>query len=164
MWEVGKVTPRWDESYKWYQFTKQPLMDYEINQWRSQGYYNDSFSGEMYDSKNIMPYWVSEVSRELNLDRCGYVIYRMHTLDIMPTHVDHFNTYSRLFNVERHNIRRAVVFLEDWKPGHYFEIAGYSKTNWKAGDYVMWSPDVSHAAANIGIEPRYTLQITGTPL
>ena len=34
--------------------------------------------------------------------------------------------------------------------------------NYKAGEYVLWAPDVPHAASNIGVEPRYTLQITGT--
>ena len=29
------------------------------------------------------------------------------------------------------------------------------------GDY-LWKGDVVHAASNIGIDPRYTLQITGT--
>ena len=33
---------------------------------------------------------------------------------------------------------------------------------WRKGEYVLYSADVEHAASNIGIEPRYTLQITGT--
>jgi hypothetical protein len=33
--------------------------------------------------------------------------------------------------------------------------------NWRAGDFIMWQGDVPHAASNIGIEDRYTLQITG---
>jgi hypothetical protein len=52
--------------------------------------------------------------------------------------------------------------LEDWKPGHYLEIDGVGVVNWVAGDYFMWESNVPHAAANIGIEDRYTLQITGT--
>jgi hypothetical protein len=33
--------------------------------------------------------------------------------------------------------------------------------NWKAGHVVEWLYDTPHMAANIGLEPRYTLQITG---
>ena len=33
--------------------------------------------------------------------------------------------------------------------------------NWTAGDTVEWAYDLPHAAANIGIEDRYTLQVTG---
>ena len=57
--------------------------------------------------------------------------------------------------------RRVLLFLEDWKPGHYFEMNSIGYTDWNAGDYVEWDCTVPHAASNIGIEPRYTLQITG---
>ena len=51
--------------------------------------------------------------------------------------------------------------MEDWKPGHYLEFNGVAVTNWVAGDYALWSADIPHAASNIGIDSRYTLQITG---
>jgi len=34
--------------------------------------------------------------------------------------------------------------------------------NWKAGDYVLWKNDAIHMAANLGLESRYTAQITFT--
>jgi hypothetical protein len=34
-------------------------------------------------------------------------------------------------------------------------------TKWTAGTVVEWTYDTPHMAANIGLEPRYTLQITG---
>ena len=85
----------------------------------------------------------------------------MDTLDIMPVHTDHYETYSKVFEVPYNKVSRAIVFLEDWKSGHYFEIDNQAFTGWEKGDYVMWREDVPHAASNIGIEPRYTLQITG---
>jgi hypothetical protein len=44
---------------------------------------------------------------------------------------------------------------------HYFEGAGLPMTQWRAGDAVEWDYDTPHMAANVGLEPRYTLQITG---
>jgi hypothetical protein len=58
-------------------------------------------------------------------------------------------------------IRRALLLLEDWKPGHYLEVAGQPYVNWRAGDVIEWAYDEPHMAANIGLEDRYTLQITG---
>jgi hypothetical protein len=52
--------------------------------------------------------------------------------------------------------------MEDWKSGHYMEVDGNPIVNWNRGDYVMWNYDVPHYAGNFGIEPRYTMQITGT--
>lgn len=144
-----------------FEYTKQPLKEEELTKWREQGYYHKSFSGSMYSSKNPMPNWVNSIAEEVGLTNCGFVIYRMDQLDIMPPHIDHFETYSRIFNVDRNDVYRAIVFLEDWKPGHYFEYDGNGLVNWKKGDYVIYSTNTPHAASNIGIEPRYTLQVTG---
>lgn len=158
----GSVPVNWNRAdYENLQYFKQPIKQEEINTWRDQGYYHQSFSGWMYDSRNPMPEFVNAVAEHIGLHNCGFVIYRMDTLDIMPTHVDHYETYERVFNVPRDRINRALVLLEDWQAGHYLEVDGVSYNNWRAGDYVVWSADVPHAAANIGRAPRYTLQITG---
>lgn len=150
------------DEYLHYDYVKQGLKNTEeLDRWRSQGYTHESFLGSMYNSKNPMPSWVYEVSSELNLEKCGFVFYRMNQLDIMPPHIDHFDTYCKVFDVDRELVSRTILFLEDWKPGHYFEYNDIGLVNWKRGDYVMYSTDTPHAASNIGIDPRYTLQITG---
>ena len=162
MWNSGKVKVVWDDSYKSLPFEREPIQEYEIRKWRQLGYTHDSFSGKMYSSRNPMPEWVYDVSQEIGLYDPGFVIYKMSTLEIMPEHTDHYETYSKVFGVNRSDIYRAVVFLEDWQPGHYSEMSHTGIVNWQAGDFVIWSADTPHAAANIGTQPRYTLQITGT--
>jgi|TARA_B110000879_G_scaffold140611_1_gene183174 hypothetical protein len=145
-----------------FDYKKQPLTNSsELDNWRSQGYTHDSFLGSMYNSTNPMPKWVDQIPDALGMTKCGFVFYRMDQLDIMPPHVDHFDTYCRVFEVERELVYRAIVFLEDWKPGHYFEYDSRGTVNWKQGDYVIYSTDTPHAASNIGTSPRYTLQVTG---
>ena len=158
----GHIDPMWQDEFKHFEFIKQPLMEEEIKNWRTLGYYHESFSGFMYDSKNPMPDWVESVADQIGLKNCGYVFYKMTTLDIMPNHVDHFNTYTKVFGVERDQVYRALVFLEDWQPGQYLEVDHKALTSWKSGDYVLWQADVDHASANIGTADRYALQITGT--
>ena len=162
MYHKGFVPKIWDDEYKKFDYVRQPITGEEADTWRSQGYTHETTTGKMYDSRNPMPDWVNTIANLMNLRNPGFVFYRMDTLDIMPTHVDHFNTYCRVFNKDRKEVRRAIVFLEDWKPGHYFQIDNAGVVNYKAGEYVLWAPDVPHAASNIGVEPRYTLQITGT--
>ena len=58
-------------------------------------------------------------------------------------------------------MKRVLVFLEDWKSGHYFELDGIPIVNWKAGDYYQWTGATKHMASNIGVDDRYTLQLTG---
>lgn len=163
-WIRGHVSRFWaKEDYTKFDYVRQPLKDSEIEKWRSQGYdYVKSFSGCMYDSRNPMPEWVNRFDKIFNLKDMTYNFYKMSQLEIMPDHVDHFETYMKLFDASYENVTRILVMLDDWKPGHYLEIDGIGVVNWVAGDYFMWESDVRHAAANIGVEDRYTLQITGT--
>jgi hypothetical protein len=93
----------------------------------------------------------------------GTSYYRMNTGTVLPVHVDLYSRYIELFGLQgqQHRIRRAIVFLEDWKSGHYFEAMGSPLTEYAAGTCVEWTYDTPHMAANIGLHPRYTLQITG---
>jgi len=160
-YSIGFIDPIWNDNYKNFAYTKQPISQNEIDRWQSEGYTHDSFTGDMYNSKNPMPDWVDIIAEQIGLEKCGYVFYRMKTNDIMPTHIDHFEKYCEIFEVERKDVVRVAVFLEDWKSGHYFEIGKKAVTNYSAGTYVTWSCDEPHFAANIGVEDRYTLQITG---
>lgn len=160
--EKGHISRFWNDDFKNFDFTRQPILDSEIEQWRNMGYdHVKSFSGSMYDNKNPMPEWVSVLDDKLGMYNQTYTFYRMDTLEIMPVHSDHYNTYCRLNNTTTENVERVILMLEDWKPGHYFELNGIGFVNWKAGDWFKWRGDVPHAASNIGVEPRYTLQITG---
>ena len=93
----------------------------------------------------------------------GTSYYCMTSGTILPTHGDLYVRYIDLFNLygQEQSIRRAVVFLEDWTPGHYFEGMNVPLTQWTAGTVVEWNYDTPHMAANMGVAPRYTLQITG---
>jgi len=163
--EKGHLSKFWNDDFKKLNFVKQPIMDSEIEQWQSAGYSNaTSFSGSMYDSSNPMPEWVSNLETKFGMYNETYTFYRMDTLDIMPVHSDHYNTYCRIHNTSPDKVERVILMLEDWKPGHYFELDGIGYVNWKAGDWFKWRSDTPHAASNIGTEPRYTLQITGTSL
>jgi|TARA_B110000285_G_C14718417_1_gene421009 hypothetical protein len=161
MWSRSKITPQWSEDYKKLCYTYKSANDKDISQWRANGYTHEKFTGEMFCDQQNMPAWTKTVGEEIGLINCGFTFYKMQTGIIMPKHVDHFETYCKLFNISRDKVVRAIVALEDWKSGHYFEIDGNPITDWRKGDYVVWDADTPHSAANIGIEDRYTLQITG---
>lgn len=162
--EIGHIGRFWNTDFKNLTYVKQPVTTEEIQDWDQLGYQEQnvkSFTGSMYDSRNPLPNWIDTFENIFGLYKQTYTFYRMDTLEIMPVHRDHFRTYCRLNNCTPEETYRIVLMLEDWKPGHYFELDGIGYTNWKAGDWFKWRGDVPHAAANIGVEPRYTLQITG---
>jgi hypothetical protein len=161
-WRRGHVGRFWDlDGVKKLNYVRQPLMQEEIDDWVSKGYdYVKSFSGSMYDNRNPMPDWIENLKGSFDYKNMTFTFYKMSPLEIMPPHVDHFNTYMKLHSAEYENVVRILVMLEDWKPGHYLEIDGVGIVNWIAGDYFIWDSDVPHAASNIGTEDRYSLQIT----
>ena len=161
MWHKTKVPVVWDTSFKHFNYIDDPITGVQDTVWRKQGYNHERTYGSMYGHPNRMPEWVLNVSKYLKLKKCGFVFYKMKTLDIMPLHVDHYKKYCDVFEVDYEQVFRAVVFLENWQSGHYFEIDEEAIVNWSAGDVVMWQGNIPHSASNIGISDRYTLQITG---
>lgn len=162
--QLGHMGKYWDESFKNLPYVKQGVTDEEIEAWEKLGYSSNhlkSYTGHMYDNSKPMPQWIERLANSFGMYNQSYTFYRMDTCEIMPVHSDHFRTYCRINNCTTDDVYRAVMMLEDWKPGHYFELDGVGYVNWKAGDWFRWRGNVPHAASNIGPEPRYTLQITG---
>jgi len=161
-----QLYPFWDLEYKTLDYIYEDFNDVEsIKLWTEQGYAN-KFVGAMCDMRSAQPSWNSrfvEMFAGMGWQDIGTSYYRMSTGTILPTHGDLYLKYIELFNLQgrEHTIRRAIVLLEDWKSGHCLEIMGRPITDWKAGTVIEWPGNTPHLAANIGLEPRYTLQITG---
>lgn len=61
-WIRGHIGRFWDEEYKNFKYTRQPVTPEEVDEWVSKGYdYVKSYTGEMYDSKNPMPKWLDSI-------------------------------------------------------------------------------------------------------
>ena len=79
----------------------------------------------------------------------------------MPLHGDHYTNFLKAYDIKDVNdIHRYIIFLEDAKLGHMMQIEKQVYADWQAGDVVGWPGTTSHAAYNMGIEHRYTMQIT----
>lgn len=156
----------WDDEFKQLDYINEPFNDTENTQmWIAQGY-PTKFTGDMCDMRSQQPSWNQkfiDIFAGLGWKDIGTSYYCMTTGTVLPMHSDLYLKYIDLFNLtgQEHTIRRAIIFLEDWKSGHYFEAMHTPVTKWSAGQTIEWYYDTPHMAANIGVEPRYTLQITG---
>jgi len=161
-----QLYPFWDNEFKTLDYIIEPFNDPEsVNQWLAQGY-QSKIVGELCDMRHRLPAWSRrfvEIFEGQGWKDIGIAFYRMPTGTVMPVHSDLYKRYIELFNLQgkEHTIHRALVLLEDWKSGHYLEVNGAPLVDWKAGQVVEWIYDIPHMAANIGLEDRYTLQITG---
>lgn len=162
-WTTGHIDPWWDDSFKTLDYKYRPLPNiHDEVRWIDEGYKNVVLNGAIYDMKNEMSDWTKPFFKLFGWENIGISFYRMNTLNMLPVHIDLYPKYRQLFNIQDLNIvNRAIVFLDNWKSGHYFEIDNVPFVNWRRGDFVTWNNDVPHFAGNFGLEPRYTLQITG---
>lgn len=156
----------WDDEYKRLDYVNESFNDVASQTaWIAAGY-PDKFTGDMCDMRSPQPSWNQrfvDMYSAMGWKDIGTSYYRMPTGTILPTHSDLYVKYINLCNLQgqENRIRRAIVFLEDWQSGHYFEGMGVPITQWAAGTVIEWPFNTPHMAANIGIAPRYTLQITG---
>lgn len=162
-----KLDRFWDQEYTELNYINEEFNDSESTQhWLFLGF-PGKFTGDMCDMRDVQPSWnvnfIQLFEEEMGWKDVCTSYYRMMPGTILPTHADTYKRYIELFNLEGQElmIRRAIVFLEDWKPGHYAEYLDEPYVKWQAGDTVEWQYDTPHMAANMGFTPRYTLQVTG---
>lgn len=164
-WGRTWIEPTW-VSHRSLPYINEPFNDPEsLELWRSLGYTQTKFTGDMYDMRNTEPAWINIFKHHFPWKHFSWSVYRMTPGCVLPNHSDLYVRFKKIYNVTDDNsIYRAVVMLEDWQSGHYFEIDNQPFTKWIAGDAFIWQSDVKHLAANVGMTDRYTLQITGVPV
>ena len=163
IYQRGHIEPWWDDSFKELDYVYSPIKNtYDEERWINEGYKNVTLNGALYAMPRPMPDYATLFFTLFDWHNVGIGFFRMNTLEMFPVHQDHYISYREKFNItDTSTIWRCIVFLEDWKSGHYMEVDGEPIVAWKRGDYVMWNYDVLHFAGNFGMEPRYTMQITG---
>jgi len=165
MFDTGHVDPWWDDSYKSlpYDIPDLRLDDpTKTEEWDKQGFSVFKYGGGIYNMTQSMPVYAEPFMSVFDWKNTAIQFFILKPMWAVPPHCDGYPGYAKRNNITNLNqIRRGVVFLEDWKSGHYLEVDGQPFIKWKAGDWVWWQGATPHYAANIGLENRYTLQITG---
>lgn len=159
----GNIDKNLIGNFKDLKYVQKPFNDLKtLELWKSFGHNYEKYTGIMYDQSNLLPEWCDKITENILLENSTVTLYCMEPGTIMPEHSDKFLKYRQIMNLnDFDSVGRAVIFLENWKSGHYFEIDQSPIVNWKMGDYIMWKNDVEHMAANLGKENRYTMQVTG---
>lgn len=77
----------------------------------------------------------------------------------IPRHIDRYYKIKEAYGDG--DICRFLIFLEDWKRGHYFELEDQPFVKWKRGDWVSFGTNDWHLAGNMGDSSLYCAQVTG---
>ena len=111
-------------------------------------------------SNNIQDFFNNQFSW---LNHKTYSVQKLKPGMLLPWHTDTYAFFCKTNNISDFNdITRVILFLDNWQPGHISEVGNTVNTKYTAGDWVSWTGQTPHIAANLGHTDRYTLQITGT--
>jgi len=85
--------------------------------------------------------------------------------NVIPLHRDTFFQINKRFPDDTRRKVRANIYLEDWKVGHIIQYTESDEwknhTHWKSGEGLLWDDSILHIGANIGLENKLTLQVSG---
>lgn len=125
----------------------------------TQHYYNQHNSS-IWQMFNESPSWVHDLAKLVPQDFDNHVVslIRIDPGQTVPWHQDKHYILQKQFGAG--DTWRYLIFLEDWKSGHYFEIEKVPVIKWRAGDYVKFQRKDWHLGGNMGLEPFYSAQIT----
>jgi hypothetical protein len=102
-----------------------------------------------------------KVAEQFKLKNYVIAINKMIPGQILPYHTDKYLTYISKNNISTDtDIFRIIVFLHDQKLGHQLWI-NHNICLGNAGTFYGWKNDTKHMSANLGLEDRYIMQITG---
>jgi WD40 repeat protein len=137
---------------------------YNIEQEHSKHGYTEH-NTKIWKSTNKKDYlafdWQQQLLSQLPLD-CGIVtLTRQDPGQILPWHYDRHFMLKQLYPNDNRMIVRFLVFMQDWKIGHVLQIHNKIVYNWKKGQAIIWHPNTYHVSANIGLEKKWTCNVTG---
>lgn len=110
---------------------------------------------------NFDPYPnLQQVINWFDLDRCIPRLHLQFCGQVWNQHIDKLDTvYS---DVPASAIRKYIVMLTDWQPGHYYNYGTSIYQNWRAGDAHEFDwKNIPHGTANSSHSVRASLNIMG---
>jgi len=105
--------------------------------------------------------WENELLQQLPLEHGIVTLTRQDPGQILPWHEDKFYLLKKQHPNDSRMIVRFLTFFQDWDIGHMLQVQDEIIYKWKQGDTWIWSPGTMHLAANVGLTPKWTCNITG---
>lgn len=84
---------------------------------------------------------------------------------VVPYHNDTFFQIKQRYPDRDETRVRANIFMQDYHLGHFIQYTLNDRhqvaVDWQSGDGFLWDSDVLHLSANAGMQPKYTMQVSG---
>lgn len=144
--------------------------DFEVDTTRAGSFEHGKGLPETYVKENTIIHqiwWTSgqadftSIGNQLDIDVITISAIKQNPGHTNPWHIDSFYKIKKTYPDDTRQPVRANIFLEDWKIGHFLQVEDKVVTHWKAGEGFIWDESVYHLSSNAGLEPKFTLQVSG---
>ena len=106
-----------------------------------------------------LPQMLQQISDLFGLKDCMNRVHVQMPGEVWNLHLDKLHKWNP---DNPYTIKRIMVHLTDWQPGHFWSYGNYTHQGWKAGEITTFDwHNVPHSTANAGHTPRVTFQMTG---
>ena len=182
-----RIDPRWDTVISvghvladWTACTQDILDQSQPATWATRGYAgrdceppNEELAAEHADLDRIgmsRDFAVTDLAWDLppmlerivDLFRLDDVMARVHVQKPGQLWNLHIDKLQKWCPTQPDRVKRFMIQLTDWQPGHFWSYGNYVYQGWRAGDVTTFDwQHVPHATANAGHSARITLQLTG---
>lgn len=106
-----------------------------------------------------------QLGRMLDMEVITVSSIRQDPGNVVPYHRDVFFKIRQQHPDNKQRCVRANIFLEDSRLGHMLQFTldnrHHAVTEWRANTGYLFDSSVLHLSCNAGLEPKYTLQISG---
>ncbi len=159
---IRSIENFWNDFYKNIPYEKEYFKDpTQINDWIEAGHNIENTAIFINQTFKVKDFPALESCFD-NLKNIEIAFHRLTPGNYLPTHTDKYGFYRKKHNIDDINkVHRYIIFLDHCKDGHLLIVDNQVYNHWRAGDIVGWVGETPHSAINLGIEDRYTLQITG---
>jgi hypothetical protein len=158
------ITPFWttDEYYNLH-YTSEYFRDInQLDEWKIAGHHLPSTTIAICPVTSPTEFSTKIESYFNHLHHIGICFHLLLPGHYLPLHRDAYGFYTKKYEITNiDKIHRYIMFLEDSQPGHFLIVGDTVHSKWNAGDVQSFSGATAHSAINLGMTPRYTLQITG---
>jgi hypothetical protein len=107
----------------------------------------------------------NELEKQLNIEVVTVSSILQEPGCSIPYHRDTFFQINKRYPDRTDTKVRANIHLEDCKLGHLIQYTNkgvlHTSVDWKSGDGLIWDSEILHLGANVGLENKYTLQVSG---
>jgi len=107
----------------------------------------------------------AELGQQLGIDVMSISSIMQPPGNVIPYHRDMFYKLASKYPDRTERPVRANIFLESGKLGHLLQFTLDGKhqmvSDWQTNKGFLFDSDILHLSCNAGMEPKYTLQISG---